>query len=355
MKNNKGITLVALVVTIIVLLILAAVSISAVMGENGIVTKASKSKEQTEIGKEEEQVKSAKMEIMVDKADANDFSDITASELQAKLDSDLGTGVVEVTEVNNMLLVTYLDTDRDYEVDPVWESIEETIDWENVLANAKKHDGQDPLNEDIGVGTDGKPVDLDDWYYELDENEIYLGRMSTDEYGSNGTVGYIGEVSDGEIVGKVPEYIIIDETAYPVVHLDYTFSGLGIEKAPKIPSTVKTMLATFKNCTSLIEAPVLPEGLLNMGDNLYYMTGTFSGCTSLETAPRIPSSVEEMGKTFENCSNLKGTMIIDANPSYLYSCFSGAATSGGTLTLKGESTKLEDFINTKSSTSNIEK
>ena len=40
MKNNKGITLVALVVTIVVLLILAGVSINLVLGDNGIITKA---------------------------------------------------------------------------------------------------------------------------------------------------------------------------------------------------------------------------------------------------------------------------------------------------------------------------
>ena len=40
MKNNKGITLVALVVTIVVLLILAGVSINAVLGDNGIIAKA---------------------------------------------------------------------------------------------------------------------------------------------------------------------------------------------------------------------------------------------------------------------------------------------------------------------------
>ena len=39
-KKERGITLVALVVTIVVLLILAGVSISMVLGNNGIVTKA---------------------------------------------------------------------------------------------------------------------------------------------------------------------------------------------------------------------------------------------------------------------------------------------------------------------------
>ena len=41
MKNQKGITLVALVITIIVLLILAGVSISLVLGDNGVLNQAS--------------------------------------------------------------------------------------------------------------------------------------------------------------------------------------------------------------------------------------------------------------------------------------------------------------------------
>ncbi len=42
LKGQKGITLVALVVTIIVLIILAGVSIALVLGDNGIVNKAKK-------------------------------------------------------------------------------------------------------------------------------------------------------------------------------------------------------------------------------------------------------------------------------------------------------------------------
>lgn len=40
MKNQKGITLIALVITIIVLLILAGVSIAMLTGDNGVLTKA---------------------------------------------------------------------------------------------------------------------------------------------------------------------------------------------------------------------------------------------------------------------------------------------------------------------------
>lgn len=44
LKGQRGITLIALVVTIIVLIILAAVSISLLFGNYGIVTKAQESK-----------------------------------------------------------------------------------------------------------------------------------------------------------------------------------------------------------------------------------------------------------------------------------------------------------------------
>ena len=47
MRNKKGITLIALVITIIVLLILAGVSISMISGDDGIVNKASSAKEKT--------------------------------------------------------------------------------------------------------------------------------------------------------------------------------------------------------------------------------------------------------------------------------------------------------------------
>ena len=64
MKENKktvkikeqGITLIALVITIIVLLILAGVSIAMLTGNNGILTQAQRAKELTEISSEEEYI-----------------------------------------------------------------------------------------------------------------------------------------------------------------------------------------------------------------------------------------------------------------------------------------------------------
>lgn len=56
MKNERGITLIALVVTIIALIILAGVSINLVLGNQGIIEKAKLGKEKTENAQEEEKV-----------------------------------------------------------------------------------------------------------------------------------------------------------------------------------------------------------------------------------------------------------------------------------------------------------
>jgi hypothetical protein len=58
-KQNKGITLVALVITIIVLLILAGVSISLVLGDNGIATRAINAADKTEYAQIKEAVELA--------------------------------------------------------------------------------------------------------------------------------------------------------------------------------------------------------------------------------------------------------------------------------------------------------
>ena len=55
-KKNSGITLIALVVTIFILLILAGISIGALTGDNGIIDQAHTAKEDTEIASWEEQI-----------------------------------------------------------------------------------------------------------------------------------------------------------------------------------------------------------------------------------------------------------------------------------------------------------
>ena len=64
-RKNLGITLIALVVTIVVLLILAGISISMLTGQNGILNRATEAKEKTEKAQIDESDKMVQMEAMV--------------------------------------------------------------------------------------------------------------------------------------------------------------------------------------------------------------------------------------------------------------------------------------------------
>ena len=81
-KKSTGITLIALVVTIVVLLILAGVSISMLVGENGVITQAQKAKEETEIGEEKEAISVAYSGASIKKQGDN----VTAGDMQDEFD-----------------------------------------------------------------------------------------------------------------------------------------------------------------------------------------------------------------------------------------------------------------------------
>ena len=86
MRNNqKGITLIALVITIIVLLILAGVSIAMLTGENGILTKATQSTKETAKG---EAVEAVKLAVSTVKADMLDSTKNTADKTYSSLTMD---------------------------------------------------------------------------------------------------------------------------------------------------------------------------------------------------------------------------------------------------------------------------
>ena len=112
MKTNKGITLIALVVTIVVLLILAGVSISMLTGENGIITQAQQSKLQTEIGKEKEYITLSVSAVKGEKISKGDTSEITSSELQIEMNKYTDEATVTGS---GTLTVTY-ESGRSYEI-----------------------------------------------------------------------------------------------------------------------------------------------------------------------------------------------------------------------------------------------
>ena len=113
LRSQRGITLIALVVTIIVLLILAGVTIATLTGDNGILNQAGKAKETTEIGEEKEIIA---LSLTGAKSKEN-YNHIEKRELQEQLDSNAGEGRTEVYDDGDGWVVHFIDTKRVYSVD----------------------------------------------------------------------------------------------------------------------------------------------------------------------------------------------------------------------------------------------
>ncbi len=101
MRNQKGITLVALVITIIVLLILAAVSISMVLGPNGILNQATDARDDTKAAEIREKVEMAVQAAYAAQLAANPTStkELDAELVGSQYDSDNGTTSTTFTPV----------------------------------------------------------------------------------------------------------------------------------------------------------------------------------------------------------------------------------------------------------------
>ena len=137
--NEKGITLTTLIITVIILLILAAVGIST-LGPNGFVAKAEEAKTQAQIDEEKEIVGAS----AIQSAGANRYGNIEKEELAIYVAKNAGNRDVEVIEDANKIYVNFKDTKRYYEVDdegevsnPIIKEEIETIILDELIKNNK--------------------------------------------------------------------------------------------------------------------------------------------------------------------------------------------------------------------------
>ena len=107
-SKEKGITLVALVVTIIVLIILAGVSIAMLVGENGIITQAQRAAQETEQAKRDEEAGLSSLETAIQEALGNVYNE------------EKGVNAPKLKE--GMELVVYDEDTRSWKTDNAGES-----------------------------------------------------------------------------------------------------------------------------------------------------------------------------------------------------------------------------------------
>ena len=287
-QKNRGITLVALVVTIIVLLILAGITLTSIIGENGIIRQAQRTKEKTDEATRLE-LKSIEGKIKIDGITYNSIEDYINGIPAEDSSEDAGN-----------------DTPQ--------------IQWDQVLAQATSPHPDQTKSSDIGVGTDGELVNLDLWYYEY-ASSLNGWELVPYDY-ENASYRNENIQANGKIQGTVPQYIksSTGDNFYPVVTMGDTFKNCtNLVIAPRIPDTVTALFGTFRNCTNLTT-------VINIPDTVNDLCNAFYGCSSLVNVPHISNNVTRLEHAFENCSSLVTVPNIPADVTNFFAAFRGCTS-----------------------------
>lgn len=116
MEKNKGITLIALVVTIIVLMILAGVSMSVLQGDNGIIKQAQSAKTETKKSDEKEKINLA----IVAAIGENKYGVIEKTKLENQLKKSVGEDEFSLTDkdpTTKKFKITITESNNVYYID----------------------------------------------------------------------------------------------------------------------------------------------------------------------------------------------------------------------------------------------
>lgn len=144
--NEKGITLIALVITIIVLLILASVSIAMITGDNGILMQAQKAKNKTDEAAEKEQISLAYSGAKAEKKGEN----LQVEDLKRNMEMN---GVTNVDVKGDELIIVEFASGRSYTIDADGNIELITGNAKEIANNAKTIYGATVTNYDIDGST----------------------------------------------------------------------------------------------------------------------------------------------------------------------------------------------------------
>ena len=366
LKSNKAITLIALVVTIVVLLLLAGISISLVLGDNGLIKKSKNARNESIIAQEKDEIvvayngaKAAKLGENVTSSDLNTEFKANKTEAQA-----MGSSKIKVTftktghlYVLNVSTGTIIGPQTgEVEENPILMKVnvsQEDIDNGNNVLNLSVdvEEGKEILVE-YGDGTEftnttqtGKKESISTTKLAVSKNiklaavKIPSGNCKAiHTYTTPGdyTVSIEGEISGVYCDKSKILKEIVQWGSYPLKTMYFYESGLeNIDSnLPKgttsigssafsrctgltsitIPSSVTSIEnSAFSRCTGLTSITI-PDGITSIG------SGAFRECTGL-TSITIPSSITSIGSSaFRECTGLTSITI----PSSVTSIGNGA-------------------------------
>ena len=330
LKNELGITLIALVVTIVVLLILAGTSISMLAGENGVITQSQNATDKTEQGKVEEMVNLAITGLVTErKGDRSGITPEMIAEEIKKMENRTDIIAESSTFPTNII---FEKEGRKVEVD-----ISVSVAKEKTIYNEEAGMSEEQLIEEAE-----KNIDL--FLYEvIDDAAVgtteytnlptktaritgikpeYCHGQGLENDSGEKIAGYYEIYRDGEVVTDtlvVPYQVEIEGEIYKITEVKLsvegveTGSGMPIVKTIIYPNTVKEITGAEMDryfydiyCTysnELTEKVILQDNLISIGEKSFFR---FEFLKNI----KIPTSVTNIGKyAFYRCNSLTSINI----------------------------------------------
>lgn len=275
-NNSRGITLIALVITIIVLLILAGVTISALSGDNGILTNASKAKYATELSQYKEELEIFKSNKTLENLDFEAqslFSAENSLEYNTKSDE---------AEKNIYDVITNLKGSH-------FAGKLEVIKGELLLNSQDKSEIE--VAQSVGIAVNP---------YEIIDGELISSNgnlLLMDDTGTlrlPETVTSIGEGAFSNVEGL--KTIIIPGTVKEIKKNAFSYNTT-LEKVIMEDGVEIIRESAFRGCTNLIEVN-MPDSIVSIENAAFYM------CRALKDI-EIPSKIETINRlVFSSCNSL---------------------------------------------------
>ena len=358
LKKERGITLIALVITIIVLLILAGVTIASITGENGILSKATQASQKTTQEKEREEIKMAVTSdnmkyITGDEGESEDYIE----SIQKELDNIAGASKTKFEwNDDEGYKVTYKETGNVYYIKYEYDengNLKTNIETREECFSDKEYETGDLTDDEktqlesgikleINSGSKGEflvligyggIIDWGDGTYSKVEDP-YTGKIRN----KSKKIAYINNDYSKLNSIKVAGEYLVEEVWHKYSERNRTYTVKIFTQEIEVHSEVLQKVVdwgecelssvNFANSTNLTE--IASPKKESFEEDYGYMRKCFQNCTSLKQIPadffNNISNLWSVESMFENCTSLTGNAIElwnNSNIEYHENCYKG--------------------------------
>ena len=350
-KQTKGITLIALVITIIVLLILAGVTISTLTNQNSILKKANTAKEKMKIAEYEEELKVIGFGLQPDRVVNNKDNQVYMNEYEEEIRNDsVFEGYQEISQFIYLEdIVIQIITKEGY---VFWVTEEEVkyIGGEEEIPLIPQKNIYASLKGNVLSFSDREEIAK-----ENAENENYCWNITEQQYKRTGW-GANAQVDTPWFSDREKIEVVSFKTVVQPTNMDNYFCYLtqlktieGIENLKT--NAVTSMNGTFYNCTNLEELNVSGFNTRKVTS----MNAMFANCsklTTLNVSNFTTNQVTDMNSMFAGCKKMQELNLSNFNTQkvnnmgYMFqNCIELKKIELGNLDTTNVTTMIEMFSN----------